>query len=122
MDRTGTPPDPLLQRFESFVLERHPFALAAVRHALTRTSIPGVQRTPDAIESVGRELRSQLGALAAELDVSALPEITPQTSAAERLAEAVAVLVDDVEGFFTREAVAASLTPDERREVLAAWF
>ncbi|HXV75141.1 MAG TPA: thiamine pyrophosphate-dependent enzyme, partial [Candidatus Polarisedimenticolaceae bacterium] len=46
------------------------------------------------------------------------PETTPRVGAAERLQEAIERLVQDVDGFLAREAIAASLTADERRELL----
>ena len=65
---------------------------------------------------IGPALRAQLSKEAGEL--SALGETIPRVSAAERHAAAVDELVDACEGFFRREEIRASLTADERREML----
>jgi 2-oxoisovalerate dehydrogenase E1 component len=54
----------------------------------------------------------------AELDARDLPDPTPRVSAAERLDQARRALVEACDGFFAREAIAASLTAAERREIL----
>jgi len=50
--------------------------------------------------------------------MGAVPECTPGVSVGERLHYAVAEVVDACDGFLRREAIAASLTADERREIL----
>jgi Pyruvate/2-oxoglutarate dehydrogenase complex, dehydrogenase (E1) component, eukaryotic type, alpha subunit len=45
-------------------------------------------------------------------------ESTPRVTVVERLAQAAEQLVAECDGFLRREAIAASLTPDERREIL----
>src|SRR6185503_5399567 len=47
-----------------------------------------------------------------------LPETTPGTSARTRLEQASTELLDACDGFLRREAIRASLTPEERREIL----
>ena len=47
-----------------------------------------------------------------------LPDTTPGTSAQTRLEQASAELLDACDGFLRRSAIEASLTPDERREIL----
>ena len=47
-----------------------------------------------------------------------IDETTPGVSAVKRLEQARAEIVDACDGFLAREAIRASLTPDERREIL----
>jgi len=90
----------LAARFAAFVAERHPFALKAALAAFERG---------DDIAAALRE------ALQTTIEI---PETTPGVAAGERLQQALAEIVDDIKGFFRREEIAASLTPDERREIL----
>ncbi len=69
---------------------------------------------PDAGPRFRAALQKQLDALKAD-DV---PETSPRVTAAARLSQAKQELLDASDGFFAREAVAASLTADERREIL----
>ncbi|MFP5246570.1 MAG: thiamine pyrophosphate-dependent enzyme, partial [Thermoanaerobaculia bacterium] len=57
-------------------------------------------------------------ALRESLSLGDLPETTPGVSASERLRQAVDEVMDAVEGFLRREDIAASLTRDEKREIL----
>src|SRR5204863_5043175 len=47
-----------------------------------------------------------------------VPETTPGVSVNQRLHQAVTEVVDACDGFLRREAIAASLTPDEKSEIL----
>src|SRR4029079_17345601 len=47
-----------------------------------------------------------------------VPDTTPGVSASERVEQAVREVIDDCTGFFRREAIAASLSADEKREML----
>jgi 2-oxoisovalerate dehydrogenase E1 component len=92
------------------VLDRYPFALEAVRAVLRAAPITG----PDAPEKF-------LGALDRELqriDVHDIPDTSPRVSARQRLEQAREALIRACAGFLARERIAASLTPDERREIL----
>ena len=76
-------------------------------------------RSPAAIEEFAQQFRRALGRGA----VGALGEPTsprrPRASRAEaRLKAARQELLEDCDGFFARAAIAASLTSDERREIL----
>ncbi len=102
-------PADLTARLCAFVLERFPFAIELVREALGTISGSGDLRA-----TVAAELTRAL----ARLEVGDLPEPTPRVSAAQRLAQAREALVDACDGFLAREAIAASLTADERREML----
>ena len=52
------------------------------------------------------------------LSAADIPETTPGITAPTRLKAASQELLEDVDGFFARAAIAASLTPEERREIL----
>jgi 2-oxoisovalerate dehydrogenase E1 component len=82
-----------MSSFASFLAERYPFAL----HALT-----------DAGELDLDKLRR---------DVANLPDTTPGVSAADRLQQALDDITTAREGFLRRDAIAASLTRDEKREM-----
>jgi len=92
------------------VLDRHPFAVEVVRAAL-RAAPP---TSPDAPQAFLTALRKEVQ----RVDVRDIPESSPRVSAGQRLEQARDELIDACAGFFTREAIAASLTPDERREIL----
>ncbi|HEX2122799.1 MAG TPA: thiamine pyrophosphate-dependent enzyme, partial [Thermoanaerobaculia bacterium] len=99
----------LSSRFTAFIAERHPFALRPAMRAMEQAGFENA-------EAFRRALEPQLAeALAIGDDV---PETTPGVSARERLQHAVAEVLDACDGFLRREAIAASLTPDEKREIL----
>jgi 2-oxoisovalerate dehydrogenase E1 component len=105
-------------RLAAFVVERFPFALPIVQRALDRLDAPSVADA-SAIERLRASLtRELLASAAADLDTADIPETTPGTAAMERRDSAVRDLVDGCDGFLMREAIAASLTADERREIL----
>ena len=96
-------------RLLEFVVQRFPFARAAVGDALEAC---GASRIPDRDASRIESLRVALRvALRAELS---------RTLAASEAGEdeARAGLIEACDGFLAREAIAASLSPDERREIL----
>jgi 2-oxoisovalerate dehydrogenase E1 component len=117
---TAPPAATVAARFAAFVAERHPFALDVATEAF-EAAVAG-RRAPEGDAAALESLRPRLAAeIAARVDAGAfpeLPETTPGVSVAERLAAAAALLADDCDGFIAREAVAASLTPEERRELL----
>ncbi|HTD52064.1 MAG TPA: hypothetical protein VK780_03485, partial [Thermoanaerobaculia bacterium] len=108
----------LAARFASFVAERHPFAIAPAVSAfqLVCQSDPG--RDPAAIEALrplfARALARELGGAPPE----GLPETTPGVSVEERLHQARHELARDCDGFLRRQAIAASLSREERIEIL----
>jgi 2-oxoisovalerate dehydrogenase E1 component len=106
----------LHDRLRSFVLERVPFALAIVERALDDTPEP---RTCSA-EQIEAFRASFMKALSehAVLDVNALPDPTPGVDGPARARQAIEKLRDACDGFIARAAIAASLTADERREIL----
>jgi 2-oxoisovalerate dehydrogenase E1 component len=115
----------LAARFAAFVAERFPFALEGAREALEEALARSAGERPGddeaAIEALRAPLRDALGGRfgpgrrGPDAD---LPDTTPGVSAAERLDRAAAELVEACDGFLRREAIAASLTREERREML----
>jgi 2-oxoisovalerate dehydrogenase E1 component len=105
-------------RLAAFVVDRYPFAVAPVQQALeaidaTRTP----ERDASTIDALRPRFRQELGRRLV-LDDIELPDTTPGTSAAARFAAAREELLDACDGFLRRLAIAASLTPEERREIL----
>jgi 2-oxoisovalerate dehydrogenase E1 component len=113
----------LVARFAAFVAERQPFALKAALAALEE-AIEGVdEHDPAAIDGLREPLRRALepalaNALTPGTVVTNVPETTPGVSVNQRLHQAVAAVLDDCDGFLRREAIAASLTAEERRAIL----
>ena len=128
--RTGAPrPDggkawpeglaPLASRFGAFVVERHPFALDDALEAYETAAAGREPSGADEIDALrgafGRELTRRLQL---RTTPSGLGETTPRVSAATRVAEAGAQLLDDCDGFLRRAAIRASLSREERVEIL----
>ena len=120
----GAWPDPqqptgITGRFGAFVAERHPLALGAALDALetvTGGRAPADQTGLDALRPV---FRRELGRRLQNGSVPpGLGETTPRTSAETRLQQAYEDVLDACDGFFRRAAIQASLTADERREIL----
>ena len=92
-----------------------PLALDAWGEAVARLPDEREHVAFDALRAPLREaLRKRLGRPAP----AGLAEATPGVEAAQRLARAGADLVEACDGFLRREAIAASITPAERRELL----
>lgn len=93
----------LRSRFSSFITERFPLALSEALRAFDAHG-----------DACGPVLAKALTA------VTPLPtdEVTPGVSPRARLATAGTELSDACDGFFRRETLAASLTADERREIM----
>src|SRR5206468_514745 len=109
----------LASRFGAFVAERHPFAVNDALEAFEKAAggrEPTKEAAIDAIRpALQRELKKRLQAHALP---HGLAEATPRTTAAARIRQAHAELLDAVDGFLRRAAIAASLTRDERVEIL----
>ena len=104
-------------RFGAFVAEQFPFAVSEAMESF-EVSVEAMDPAVgiDSLRPVvRRELSSRLNARAWP---SAISEPTPGVSAAERRAQAVTELIDGCDGFLRRAALEASLTADERREML----
>jgi 2-oxoisovalerate dehydrogenase E1 component len=90
-------------RLAAFVVERFPFAIAAVQRAL---------------EASPRDFRTELQRQLRNIDVADLPETTPGVGAGERWNAAIVELIEAVDGFMARDAIASSLTRDEKLEIM----
>jgi 2-oxoisovalerate dehydrogenase E1 component len=93
------------------VLERFPFALPLVQQVVDAGDVRPSKQGRGAF---GEALRQAL----LRLDARDLPDTTPRVTAAARLDQATSALLDACDGFLAREAITASLTADERREIL----
>src|SRR5262245_19284014 len=100
-------------RLAAFVLERFPFAAGAVQRAIS-SSGGRVLLDPSGHQAFRKELERQLR----DIDVGELPETTPGVTAEERWSIATDELFDAIDGFVAREAIAASLTADEKLEIM----
>jgi len=87
-------------RFRAFITEKHPFAARALADAGTFDAA-----------ALRRALESLVIA-------DGIPETTPCVSATERLHLAIDEVIADCAGFFRRQEIAASLTTDEKIEML----
>ncbi|MFN2385990.1 MAG: thiamine pyrophosphate-dependent enzyme [Thermoanaerobaculia bacterium] len=114
----GPQPGGLAARFAAFVAERYPFALQPAIEAFRAACPADPQRDADAIDALRPRLAESLR-LAWTLGApEGLPETTPGVTAERRLAAASAELIEACDGFLRREAIAASLAPSERLEIL----
>ena len=109
--------DSLRREFGAFVLERYPFAATSAREALAAAT--GVNPVLDSgidrlREPFAREFRARLQRLA-PIDLS---DPTPGVSATQRFEHAIEDIVDACDGFLRRAAIRASLTSEERLEIL----
>src|SRR5436305_2376780 len=120
----------LLARFASFIAERYPFALRPAVTALDMAIGGDVldERNAAAVDALRTPLRRLLpqtlsdslapDATAAQKLRGEVPETTPGVGVGERLQQAIADVVDAADGFLRREAICASLTRDEKRNML----
>jgi 2-oxoisovalerate dehydrogenase E1 component len=119
MRKTGpAAPAGVAARLTAFVLERYPLALPMVQRILDRIPAPASTREPRDLEQFGSAFMARLEKALAELDAHAVPDTTPGVTAGRRLNQARAEFREALAGFLAREAIAASLTDDERREML----
>lgn len=108
-------------RFAAFVAERHPFALPYALEAFEAAGLSALKgRDAVKIDAARVALRRSLAKLLYEKVASpdGIAEPTPGTSASRRLEQARAEVVEACDGFIRRAAIEASLTKDERREIL----
>jgi len=117
----------LLARFASFVAERHPLALRPAVTALDMATGGQLvdERDAEALREPLRRILVQTlsdflspDASAASKLQGSVPETTPGVSVSERLHLAIDEVVEACDGFLRREAIAASLTSDEKLEIL----
>jgi pyruvate/2-oxoglutarate/acetoin dehydrogenase E1 component/TPP-dependent pyruvate/acetoin dehydrogenase alpha subunit len=106
-------------RLLAFVAERFPHALAAASEAY-RAVCPS--QLPDGdvagLERIRPRLREALDLLLPRNQPSLAVETTPGVPARARLEQAREEMVEACDGLLGREALAASFTPEERRELL----
>ncbi|HEX5106971.1 MAG TPA: thiamine pyrophosphate-dependent enzyme [Vicinamibacterales bacterium] len=107
-----------IARAVAFVIERFPFALPLVQRALETAALRDPGRDPAQIERCASEFRAALEVQINRLQAPGELDTTPGVTAGRRLASARSELLAACDGFFAREAIAASLTRDERREIL----
>jgi 2-oxoisovalerate dehydrogenase E1 component len=114
---TDLSPRHLSQRFEAFITERFPFALAIVKE--TFDACAGLAQPDEAsLENLRRVFGRELRARAVKLTPHDQIETTPGVDTQQRFDQAIDELVQACDGFLRRAAIRASLTPDERREIL----
>lgn len=109
----------LAARFAAFVAERFPFALDPARECFEATVAgAGADRDAASVDALREPLRDALVRHFSAAPPTGLPEPTPGVGAGERLDRAVAELVAACDGFLRREAIAASFSREEKREML----
>jgi 2-oxoisovalerate dehydrogenase E1 component len=109
----------LASRFGAFVAERHPFVLADALEAFEHATAGRDPRGEAELDALRPALRRELTRrLQATPLPQGLPDTTPRTTAAARMGQAHAELLDACDGFLRRAAIAASLTREERLEIL----
>jgi len=108
----------LADRLLAFVAEQFPFALAAVQSAWDVVASGRRLESPADIRELAPILRTALIDAAAWPPLPAEIETSPRVRVGDRLERAVRDLCDGCDGWLEREAIARSLTADERRELL----
>jgi 2-oxoisovalerate dehydrogenase E1 component len=108
----------LASRFGSFVAERFPFALDRALEAFRSVSPNEPPFEESAINALRVPLAKALEEAFADVATRHFPETTPGVGAADRLGMASAEIVAASDGFLRREAIRASLTREERIEIL----
>ncbi len=122
MSGTSTAPAAidLARRFGAFLTERFPFALDTAYAAFEAAGGSAVAANAEALERFPEaflpELRRRL--IPQDLSLSEFDHATPGVTSSSRFAAAVEEIATACEAFFRRAAIRASLTPDERREIL----
>src|SRR5262245_48640649 len=107
------------KRFGAFVAERHPLVLGEAIEAFKAVTRGGVPSDEHGLEALRPAFRQEFGRrLHRKAIPPDLPDPTPRTSIETRLTQAYDEVLDGCDGFFSRAAIEASLTPDERREIL----
>src|SRR6266851_5656077 len=109
----------LASRFGAFVAERHPFALVDSLEVFETVTGGRDPRDEAGIDALRAALRIELTRrLQSRPLPPGLPDTTPRTSVAARMEQAHAELLDACDGFLRRAAIEASLTREERLEIL----
>jgi 2-oxoisovalerate dehydrogenase E1 component len=109
----------LAHQLGAFVAERHPFALSDALDAFETIANGRDLATEDAIDVVRPLFRRELQRRLDQRSVpNGLGDTTPRTTADERMRQAHGQLIDECDGLLRRAAIEASLTRDERLEIL----
>ena len=108
----------LAARFGAFVAERFPFALAPAFEAFRSVSPTDPGRDEAAIEALRRPVSEALLRAIDHLPAEAFGDTVPGVTVDTRMQQAKAELLEACDGFLRREALEASLTPEERIEIL----
>src|SRR2546427_636259 len=109
----------LASRFGAFITEQHPFALADALDAFEAATGGRDVRDEAGIEALRPALHRELTRrLQTRAVPEGLPDTTPRTSASARMELAYGELLDACDGFLRRAAIEASLTREERLEIL----
>ncbi len=114
-------PDDLLTRFAAFVAERYPHALELTGEAFEVALGDATEtawRQRNEIEGLRKRLRRELRRRSGDGGLPGELETTPGVTTRERLDQAVGELIEACDGFLRREAIVASFTDEERREML----
>jgi 2-oxoisovalerate dehydrogenase E1 component len=114
---TVHPATDLARRLEAFVTERFPFAIAPARAAFDACKSL-VRAEEAALEAVRTKFAAELRARLQNVAPIDRTETTPGVEAPVRFQAAIEELLDACDGFLRRAVLRASLTPDERREIL----
>jgi 2-oxoisovalerate dehydrogenase E1 component len=104
----------------AFVAERYPLALAAALEAMDAVRRAAGAEDAGAIEALRAPFRRELAKRLSEALTApdGIPDTTPGTSVRTRFEQARTEILDACDGCLAREAIRASLTADERREML----
>ena len=108
----------LTSRFGAFVAERHPLALAEALAALEAAASGSIPIDESGLEALREAFRRELSDRLRWPPTGTLAETTPGVAASVRLEQARGEVLDGCDGFLRRAAIEASLTADERREIL----
>ncbi len=109
----------LASRFAAFVAERYPLALNEAVSAFEAVVNGRALQSEAAIDALRPLFRRELSRrLESMVPPPGIPEPTPRVSVDTRLMQARGELLDACDGFLRRAAIEASLSADERREIL----
>src|SRR5918993_231228 len=111
----------LASRFGAFIAERYPFALHHAIEAFEAAGVAAIKgRDAVKLDAARPALRRAVAKSLYEHFTApeGIAETTPGIAASKRLEQARAELVEACDGFLRRAAIEASLTKDERREIL----
>src|SRR4051794_23367010 len=105
-------------KLTAFVLERYPFAVTLVQHSLDDSAGAPAQGDAAATDAFRCRFLARLDRALSALSVNDGPDPTPGVSAAARLDQARREFREACDGFLVRQALIASLTREERCEIL----